>query len=223
MPAFGRIPREAPGARRIPSRKATCYFESRFPSAWRFFLWGIGVKQDDGEKIFTAVFDAGEVAAIAGIDYLKMIANWTDRGLVDPYHPPQASKPGRGRARQYAFRDVLTFALMKDLAERYEIPIPLGRRICAVVVEDLAPARVGYVVVVNVRENRVSIRFFKNSEELARHMASDLMESRLVIDTAALLNQVRSRAMQILADRASPAVQPRAARASKRHRAPARP
>ncbi len=180
-------------------------------------------REQTREQTFESAYSAEEVAAIAGIHDLKMIANWTDRGLVDPYHPLQGLKRGRGRARQYRFRDVLTFALMKTLSERYEIPIPLGRRICAMVVEDLTPAHVGYVVVANVRANRILIHFFKTLQDLTRHMATDPMEARLIIDTAALLDKVTARATQLITNRASSSATSRGSRASRLNQATERP
>jgi hypothetical protein len=147
-------------------------------------------------------FDAAEVARIAGIQDVKTVANWTDRGLVDPYHGSWEWKRGRGRARQYSLRDILTFVLMRDLSDRYEIPIPLGRRICGVVfTEPFTPAKVGYIVVGGVRADRVRIDFFRTPRELARHLGSVPTKSRLVLDTAITFSAAQAEAQKVLSAR----------------------
>ncbi len=146
-------------------------------------------------------FAASEVAQIID-EPAKLVANWTDRGLVDPYQSWER-KRGRGRARQYSLRDILIFAAMKDLSDRYEIPVPLGRRICASAYIDATPLGTGYIVVEEVRVERVKTVFYATAKELARHLDATLIKSALILNMAALAAAVASRAKQAMAERNS--------------------
>ncbi len=147
-------------------------------------------------------FAASEVAQIID-EPVKLVANWTDRGLVDPYQSWER-KRGRGRARQYSLRDILTFAAMKDLSDRYEVPVPRGRRICASALVDADPLRTGYVVVEKVRvARRVKTVFCAAAEDLVRHLEAPAMKSALILNMAALAATVESRAKQAITERNS--------------------
>ncbi len=147
-------------------------------------------------------FAASEVAQIID-EPVKLVANWTDRGLVDPYQSWER-KRGRGRARHYSLRDILTFAAMKDLSDRYEIPVPLGQRICASALVDANPLRTGYVVVEKVRAERVKRVFCRTAEDLVRHLETPPMKSALILNMAALAATVESRAKQAITQRKRP-------------------
>jgi hypothetical protein len=125
------------------------------------------------------------VARITGLD-LKMIANWTDRGFADPYQGQWDWRRGRGRARRYTLRDILRFVLMRDLTERYAIPVPLGRRICgAVFSEAFSPEHLGYLVVERVRAEHIVTHWFGDETALAAHLRQDPRKSCLIVNTGA--------------------------------------
>ena len=87
---------------------------------------------------------------------------------------------------------------MKDLSDRYEIPIPLGRRICGVVVSDTTPDHVGYLVVEHVRAERVRIDFFKTARDLTRYLSSVPTKSRLILNTEITVAAAQAAAEEVL-------------------------
>ncbi len=87
-------------------------------------------------------YQVSDVAEAAGVAP-SVVATWASRGLVDPY----GTGRGRGRARLFTVRDVLWFALMRQLAD-LDIPLPSGRKVCQRVFgETFNMSQPGYVLV----------------------------------------------------------------------------
>ena len=142
------------------------------------------------EDLDAISFDAGDVARMTGLD-VKTVANWTDRGLADPYQGPAEWRRGRGYARRYSLRDTVRFALMHDLSDRYQIPLPLGRRICgAIFSEAFSQAAPGYLIVQGATANDVGTTWCKDEVALAKTLATYPMKSALVVNAKATLFEV---------------------------------
>jgi hypothetical protein len=140
-----------------------------------------------------AVFDGVEVAQLAGIDDPKLISNWTDRGFCDPYQAATPRRRGRGKARVYSVRDALKLALMKDLSDRYQVPIPLGTRICAKAFETFHPARPGYLIIDRHSDAHLQVLWCGDSAELARQLTGSRAKALLVVNAASPFSEVLAR------------------------------
>lgn len=104
----------------------------------------------------SAQFEAADVAAITGLD-VRTVANWTYRGLCDPYRAPQNRKRGRGRPRIYTIRDLFSFVCMRDLG-RYGIGVPIGKEICRKAFFD-SPEGHGISVITKTSRGDWNVRF----------------------------------------------------------------
>jgi hypothetical protein len=153
-------------------------------------------------------FDAAEIAQLAAIKDTKTVANWTDRGVADPYKGPWEWKRGRGVARRYSLRDALRFALLRELVDRLQIPIPLGRRLCLVTFsEGFSPDRSGYTVVDNLKADFAAISSVTEEQLLSRLTTAGPVPC-LVFRPAEIYAEVLSRADKLLTDNSTLAVAP---------------
>jgi hypothetical protein len=137
-------------------------------------------------KLDAPLFSLNDVGSLIGVSDIKLLSNWTERGLCDPHAYPGIARRGRGRQRSYSARDVFRFALMKDLAARYAVPVPLGIRICDSVLGNVDPARSAIFVVERVEINRVTTHCYLDASRLANRLSETSACSVLLINTAPL-------------------------------------